>query len=332
NSSDITITGLTLTGGVTDYSGYHLIGNPYPCSLLWDNTWAKTNLDATACIWDHTNGHYWYHNGITGNGPFANGIIPAEQAFYIKANADGGSITIPQAKRLHSTQTFYKKEEPVTLSLKLSGDDGYDESVIMFTQGSTVGFDHPFDCQKLWGNDAATEIFSWIDGTVPASINVLPDETNCPAIPIGIKVGNTGSYSIDVTGMGTFHDDIAIFLEDKLTGAMQNLRTNPGYTFNSSPQTPSDPNRFLVHFSPTGIGVMSGPSIRIFAIEKNVYVNISEKTQGTISIYNLLGEKIAEKDIAGNTKNIIPLDVTEGIYIVNIFANEFRKTGKVIIR
>ncbi|MFC2107731.1 hypothetical protein ACFLRY_05300, partial [Bacteroidota bacterium] len=50
------------------FSGYNLIGNPYPSSIDWDEgSWIKTNIDASIAIWSDDNGGYIYWNGSIGN-------------------------------------------------------------------------------------------------------------------------------------------------------------------------------------------------------------------------------------------------------------------------
>lgn len=331
NHTDISLSGLTLTGSVTDYSGYHLIGNPFPCSLQWDNTWTMSNIDASAYIWDPSVSHYWLNNGITGTGPFVTGIIPPEQAFFIRANYNGGSITIPQSKRLHSSQSFMKEGAAIALHLKLTGNGSNDEALIMFNPGSTLGFDHSFDGLKLWGNDNAPEIFSVISSDQPASINVLPDLTSCPAIPVGIKTARTGIFSITASGIEDFSGNITIFLEDKKTGTVQNLKTNPVYTFSSEPQSETDTARFLLHFGTTGIAENPALPVSVYSVNKDVYINFPCHLQGTIEVFNLIREKIFQKNISGNLQNHINLDSPAGIYFIAVKSNYSNKSVKVFI-
>ncbi|MBK7213171.1 MAG: hypothetical protein IPH88_07740 [Bacteroidales bacterium] len=80
------------------------------------------------------------------------------------------------------------------------------------------------------------------DGHV-LSINALPQQD---VIDLGFKCGVNGTYTITSEGMESFDATTPIWLEDLKTGATQNLRTNPVYSFNYA--TGEAENRFKLHF------------------------------------------------------------------------------------
>jgi hypothetical protein len=333
NTGDITMSGLTFTtGGNASYQGYNLLGNLYPSALLWDNTWTRTNVDANAWIWDPTVGHYWVNNGTigSGTGTFVNGIIPGEQGFFVHVTAVGtGSVTIPNAKRQHSTQTYYKQDIPNLINLKLEGNNGYDEALINFNSNSTVGYDHDFDAYKLFGGTSVTEIYTVIDGNTNASINVLPDYQASTVIPIGIKTGASTNYTLTASKLESFPSGTSIYLEDKVTGQVVKLNDNPVYTFTSDAVTTV---RFNLLFAPLGISEIGSVKINIYANLKDVYVNIPGAIHGNIVIYNLLGSEIASQVIQANTLNKITLNNPTGYYIVKVISDSGITTGKVFIQ
>ncbi len=331
NTGDLTVSGLTYTAGT--YAGYNLIGNIYPSALLWDGSWSKTNVDGSAWVWDNTVGHYWVNNGGTGTGSFGtNGIIPPEQGFFVHVTAAGtASITIPNAKRQHSTQDFYKQDIADFINLKLEGNNGYDEAVIYFDPNATTGYDPELDAYKLFGGSSATEIYSVIVGNTNASINVLPGYQGSTVIPVGIKTGATGTYTLTASKLESFASGTSVYLEDLLTTnhTTVKLNDNPVYTFTSDAVNTV---RFNLHFAPVGIPEIGSNKINIYSNLKDVYVNIPVSMHGNIFVYNLLGSEITNQVIEGNTLNRISLNSPTGYYIVKVIGDNGITTGKVFIQ
>jgi hypothetical protein len=328
NTGDLTISTMSFTalGG----QGYNLIGNPFPSPVKWDATWTKSNVDATAWVWNAAGGSYLSNNGITGT---FDGIIPAEQAFFVKVSAAGSSsITIPNAKRQHSTQTYYKEDVPDLINLRIEGNTGYDEAVIYFSSDATVAYDNEFDAYKLFAEFPRSEIYSVIGANTKASINVLPDFQTSAMIPIGIRTGATGSYTLTASHMESFPAGTLIFLEDLGTPNHYtfNLIDNPVYTFTADA---GEIIRFNLDFFPVGIPETgSAGNIRIYSNQKDVYVNIPTSMKGNIIIYNLLGSEISSKAIQANTLNRISLNSPTGYYIVKVIGDNGITTGKVFIQ
>lgn len=99
NSSDITFSNLTLTGG--NNNGWHLLGNPFPCALKWnDDNWTLTGIGGVAKIWDEAAGNYTDIN--------ANGIIPATQGFLCRLQIQQIQLRFPRFPELIALQIFTK--------------------------------------------------------------------------------------------------------------------------------------------------------------------------------------------------------------------------------
>ncbi|MBN1340758.1 MAG: T9SS type A sorting domain-containing protein [Bacteroidales bacterium] len=113
--ANVTATDRDNDGGINwgDYEGWNFTGNPFPSAIDWNGSWTSTNIDPTVYIWDGNIGQYAEWNWFTGLGVNkADGIIPADQGFFVKANNFNPALTIPQGERLHSTQAFYKNSAP----------------------------------------------------------------------------------------------------------------------------------------------------------------------------------------------------------------------------
>jgi len=322
NTGDITISGLTNSGGGgSTYSGWHLIGNPYPSSFTWDGSITRTNVDGGAYFW---NGSTYVAYMTTDGTPYQ---IPADQGFFVHTTG-AGSVAIPNTNRVHSTGSFVKSTVTDQLTLKVAGNSYEDKTSIRFNEQATENFDGEYDAYKLFGIEACPQIYSIIQEDILA-INSLPDPDVHPVIKLGLKVGESGLYTISASDIESFKPGTSLYIEDILTEKDQSLNTNPVYTFNAEPGQPE--HRFNIHFAPVGINEKESDNIRIYSSEKDIYVNIPTSTQGNIIVYNLLGSEMMRKPFTGKSFIKLTPDVNSGYYLVQVAGDRQTATGKVYL-
>ena len=284
-------------------------------------------MDAAAYVYDFDR----YKVKIPGVPGTFDGIIPAEQGFFVKTTTNNLSLTLPANKRVHtSPEKYFKSSFSDLLSLKIAGNGKEDEALIYFDADATEGFDPQFDGYKLYGADAAPQLFSILPND-NLTINTLPSVDSNPVVAVGLKVGVTETYTITASGMETFANGSDIYLVDLFLNKTQNLNNNPVYEFTASPG--SDMHRFDVHFAPTtGIAQGTSNNIKIYAAEKSVYVNVPMALQGVIIVYDLLGKEVKRVPIEGNMLNKVNLNVQLGYYLVKVLGDNSTVSGKVFIR
>lgn len=335
NAVDVSPTITFTTGGTPNpsYDGYNLAGNPFPSGLDWDlGNWTKTNIDATIAIWSGSGGNYLYWNGSTGG--IANGIIPPTQGFFIKANAPGPVLTIPNDARVHCNTTYYKNntvvDDLLVVNVEGSENEFKDAVYINFNDQATVGYDSQYDGLKLWGLEFAPQIYSKISDELFLAINTLPSITSSETVPVSFMTGYNGCFTITAEGIDSFDPLIPIYLEDLKATTIVNLRQNPSYQFNYS--TLDDPDRFVIHFSdPLNVEYLNNnEDIAIYAFENEIIIN-SPTTNGEIVVYNLLGQVVARKNIENNRVRIT-LNKTNAYYIVKVITEKGVRTEKVFVR
>ena len=68
----------------------------------------------------------------------------------------------------------------------------------------------------------------------------------------------------------------------------------------------------------------------------NIEVSASQSSEMSINVYNLMGQKVMEKNVninmGINTPSISTADLTSGIYFVTVKANGFENTMKFIVK
>ncbi|MFZ4708001.1 MAG: GEVED domain-containing protein, partial [Bacteroidales bacterium] len=113
--------------------GNNLIPNPYPSAIDWNSRgWTKTNIANSVYTWPSGGNNYsTYVDGQTTNG--GSNIIPAGQAFIVKATASP-TFAMTDAVRVHESHSFFKSHETPAdlLRIKATSNQMTDETVIRF--------------------------------------------------------------------------------------------------------------------------------------------------------------------------------------------------------
>ena len=318
NSSDVTFTNLTVSGGSN--SGWHLLGNPFPSALKWkDGNWSLLNIGGVAKIWNESAGNY---SDIS-----ENEIIPATQGFFIQATNSTNTITIPKVSRTHNSTNFYKNNYEISGKLELitTGETNtfFDKCYVGFRENATPDYDLEFDSRKLFGNENAPQLYSIISDEENFSINYLPLSSKNKTVQLGFEVGISGVYFIEANNLNSFDTLSQIILEDLKTGIFHDFRQDSIYSFFAD--TDDDRARFLLRFNDlTDINETEIPEeIQVWAYAKNIYIknNSSGKTNIHYQIFNIMGQEIKSGKINGNSDITIPLNVKTGNYIVRIIGN-----------
>jgi hypothetical protein len=315
---------LTYTSGKGN--GFNLVGNPYPSAINGSSSWTKTNVDNS--IWVYDNGNYLTWNGSTGT--LTGGIIPAMQGFWVKANAGGPSLTIPNSARTASAQAYYKESVQDMLHLQVDGNGYRDGIVVNMNDEATTGYDHAFDVFKMYGDQNAPQMYSLASGS-ELSINVLPHSTQEIIVPVALKVGQNNSYTISVKE-NTFNSLVGILLEDVKTNNTINLWQVTSYTFTANPN--DDPQRFKLHFNgATGINEPSASPFSIYTNSGIIYVNNSENQtlKGTVTVYSVTGQAITTRSLSGDRLQKLSFNGKPGCYIVKVTTDKGVYSQKIIL-
>ena len=126
-TGDFTPSGLSYNNGAGEGHGWNLLGNPYASAINWDASWTSNNITSTIYVLNSLSGNYETWNGYAGTK--GNGIIPVGQGFWVKATGSSPSLTMPNNKRIHSNQDFYKGEtQEEGVMLTISGENGSDKT------------------------------------------------------------------------------------------------------------------------------------------------------------------------------------------------------------
>ena len=356
-----TVRTANVTYSATYYSGlgdgFNLVGNPFTSSIgintaalstnnfLNDNSATLDESYLAVYIWDEQTGYLGNrddyvvicnigYSGFGSGSALAQDYVQPGQAFFIKVISNQ-TITFNKDSRYHSTDNFYKSGNKNTwpgLELVVkSGDTRQNSTIVAFNNEMTLGLDPSYDVGKLKGNpDIALYTKLVEDNGVDFAIQALPeDDIENLTVPVGIDVSE--EMICDFSVYHEFMESWPIYLEDTKENTITNLKEENYSTL----VTESGTGRFYLHFKDvSGIEeeMYNVRTIRVYASGKTLYVINPERKRGTIRIFNLTGQEVANLPLTGDTPQQQALNVNNVFYIVQIQTSKEVISDKVFIK
>ncbi len=328
NTADVSISNLSKTAG--QGNGWHLLGNPYPSAISWNNgnSWNLNNVGGTAEIWDEANATYAPVD--------AGDIIPSTNGFFVQVSTGTGSLNIPADARTHDATNNFKEVAATpkeTLTFKITDDaNSYsDESILGFKPNATEDWDMAFDAHKLMSLVKTAPQIWTVSKDQKFLVNYLPETTTAYDVPLHFKPGVSTVYHLTIKGADSF-DNTGLVLEDLKTGEKIDLSNTGSYDFSANKG--DDVNRFVLHIN----GVTAVPNvnetdgIQVFSYGNTVYLHGQHMLNGKVSIFNTLGQKVYDGLLNGAAKQQIRVNQHKGIYFVRVEENNHVFTKKVFIQ
>jgi hypothetical protein len=332
-------------GGPSANDGFNFAGNPYPSAIDWEvddgNGWTRTNIDPTIYIFNGNPGYgnYGSYNKVTNISQLGvDNIIPPHQGYFIHCDSAAGSATLSvnNGARVHNTKEILKSESINSLLLKLrvAGNNYSDEIILNIQPESSVNFDCQLDALKLKGYPEAPQFYSLGVDNRELSINSFPETEEYQEIPLCLEVGVNALYTISVKELSGFDPTDKLYLEDKVENTFTEL-TGELFTYSFSANPGDEPSRFVIHLN----GEMAVPennaalnNIRVYSFGDEVYITSAESLTGSVTIYDLIGQKIFGEQLNGETVKNISLQGQYGYLIVNVITEMGSLNKKVFIR
>jgi len=314
NVEDVALANLSHSAG--NYSGWHLLGNPFASAIKWnDGNWSLTNIAGTAKIWNETNASY---TDIP-----ANGIIPAMNGFMVQVTESAGSLTIPAAARSHDDQNWYKNSgfSKIKLLVKDLDQNTAQESTILFHPEATENFDPELDSRFLAGY--APQFYSVVaDENLSVIALNQPDENL--EITFGFIKNDSGNYQLLLTENSS---EYPVLLIDEKTGQNQQINVNQPVNFESAEGDPI--HRFTIKFSPLNVSENHQEPHSIFA-SGNI-ISVTNAKEARISVYNIAGQQIFET-FSVTDNFAFSLNVGTGMYLVKVTDKQTVTIAKVVLK
>jgi len=356
NTGPVNITGLTYTGTTHNNRSYHLIGNPYPSFLDWDDLWNfQTTLLQPTLFIRYADGSLHYYNAVNGTTSntsansdiktaFSPGLIAPLQSFWVEVVGETtpgneGTISFTNANRSHQPQPANKLKAPAVsdtqlLRLQVSNGVGSDETVILFNEKAQNQYDL-WDSHKMF-TGIVPEIYT-MAGVDKLAINGLNSVETTNVIPLGFRTETANSFNLSLSELQEFKSGTAITLIDNntLPVTVTDL-TSGSYTFNSDATDNS--SRFTIIIkAPGAITKAINPEMsNAFVYTNNnqqltVICNETLTDNANAIIFNSMGQQISTKNLT-STITVFEEKITPGVYLVKVKNGSKSTTEKVIIK
>jgi hypothetical protein len=295
----------------------------------------KTAIQAVANIINGTQGSgafaytsddYAAYNAVGGVGvgsgsasPSGSSLIPSGkiasgQGFFGTSLSSAGLVTFNNNMRVgvggitgNNSQFFKTKSntkknaetiEKHRVWLNLSNNQGaFKQTLLGYVTNATNQYDNRFDGESFDGN-SFIDFYSINDNkNLVIQGRSLPFDEN-DEVPLGFKSTIIGSFSISIDQVDGLMTNQDIFIEDKLTNAVTNLKT-ANYTFNTHAGTFND--RFVLRYAnKTTLGrndfETHSNAVLVSIKNKQLKINSTSESINQVVVYDLLGRQIYQKD------------------------------------
>jgi hypothetical protein len=216
NASDVTIP-LTCTERPNDpFSGFNLIGNPFPHDIYKGAGGAIDNASLASGYYTLTNDGEWEVH------TYDDAIRPG-QGILVKATAPT-VLTIAKTNEMAVSETGEAKTGTALLRISVEGDDVRDRAFVYFGQG--VGLDKVED----FGQNASSLAIRNEKG----DFAIAHFDKNSDVIELVFTTPNNGDATLKVKAINSDFD--SFHLIDTTTGSDIDLLQQPSYTFSVSGQ------------------------------------------------------------------------------------------------
>jgi len=331
-------------------TGFNLVGNPYPSPISATAFFAdNATLNGTLYFYAHSlamnadgtfpagsNYSTWNSTGhtlATGSSVIPNGTIQVGQGFIVKATS-AGDVTFTNSMRTADTNNqFFRTASQFTTSseiekhrlwLNLTNPEGtaFNQILIGYVAGATEGFDRGFDGLSF-GNTGSFLSTKIDDADYVIQARSLPFQSS-DVVPVSFTATTAGNYTISLSSAdGLFAGDQAIFLKDKMTNTLNDLKSG-SYTFTTAVGTFN--NRFEVVYQT----ILSTPesdftSNSIVAFKSANVLNVESKNFeiASVNAYDVQGRLVYSKSgINASSVQLSDLQVQNRVLLLQVTSTE----------
>lgn len=277
-------------------------------------------------LYAYTSDDYATYNGTGGAAANSGGIPPsgkiaAGQGFFANSLASG-EVTFTNAMRFDGLENpldnsnFYKTKKPKLKALtdiqkhrvwlNLTNSKGaFKQTLIGYISEATNDYDNRFDGESFDGNDFVDFYSINQDKNLVIQGRALPFTEN-DEVPLGFRTTINGEFTIKIDQFDGLFTNQAVFIEDKLTNSITNLKTS-NYTFNTTTGTFNE--RFVLRFREKTLRTndLETQLNRVMISIKNNQIKINSLAEiiEKVTIHDLLGRQIYQKDKISSNEFIV---------------------------
>ena len=261
------------------------------------------------------------------NSSIPSGKIASGQGFFASSLVSPTSTTVSfnNTMRVAGTilmdktgtnQQFFKTKNPTTKTantieknriwLNLSNDQGaFKQTLVGYITDATNDYDNPFDGESFDGQEFIDFYSINQDKNLVIQGRALPFDENDEVL-LGYRTTINGEFKINIDQVDGSLTNQAVFIEDKLTNTMFDLKRG-NYTFNTLAGTFND--RFVLRYTNKTLGTndlaIQSNRVLISIKNKQIKVNSFDESIDRVTVYDLLGKQIYQKEKVSSNEFIL---------------------------
>jgi hypothetical protein len=354
-----------VTSETLDSGKYYLLGNPYPSALDADQFITDNPiLQGTLYFWTHNTpvilGGYYRYNvndyasyNLTGgvvtkkaavapgyNTQAPDGKIAAGQGFFAGISLPG-TITFTNLMRFGSNNQFFKPAktsksaivEKNRLWLNLYNTEGaFKQTLIGYIGGATNDTERGYD-GVTFDSNKYLDFYSVNNGKKLVIQGRAIPFLDTDIVPLGYKTTIAGDFIISIDKADGNLFNRAIYLEDKLTSSIHDLRSSD-YTFSTGIGTFDD--RFVLRYTNKSLSISDiedmEQTLLVSVKEKIIKVTSTKENMSEVSVFDVTGKLLYNKKKIDATKlQISNLQSVSQVLLVKItLENQYTSTTKIV--
>lgn len=350
---------------------YHLIGNPYPSALSADALInGNTVLNGTLYFWTHNTpvvpvGNYDYttddyasynlsggvataksaksdpgHSDNPANdlGVKPTGKIGAGQAFFVSTRLPG-PVNFINTMRYGGTDNsqFFKENNTADIEkrriwLNMTNTDGlFKQLLVGYIQGATNAYENKYDGVSFDANPYL-DFYSMINASKFVIQGRALPFNDSDIVPLGYRTTVEGTFTIAIDQVDENMNNQAIYIEDKVTGAVHDLRIS-NYSFTTAVGTFTD--RFVLRYTAKTLGTdefQAENAVVVSNKNKTIQIVSSQENIKQVMIFDILGKQLFNNDkIEDTVLSISNLPAANQVLIVKVILNtNYTETKKIV--
>ena len=315
-NGNVVMSGLTKTGA-TSKSGWHILGNPYPSPLDWDQVTVPAGMSPTAYVFRSSGGLNGTYSTRVNNVGGTGDLIGLGQGFFVQVTGAGPvSLTFTNAARpttyvnTTNTNVYRGTGDPrplAQLTLRRANqpaDQDADAAYVYFQDGASAAVERGMDATKLRAEGEAASIFTLAGGQELAINGLGLAAAEAATVPLGVVLPVAGTYVLSAADLRNFAPG-AVTLVDARTNTSYDLTQQPTVRF-TAPATGADLTRFSLRFgrgsavtaaSTLSLDVYPNPVSRTAGLTVTA-LGIGQGTTADVALYDALGRIVLRQTVA----------------------------------
>ncbi|HTL10637.1 MAG TPA: T9SS type A sorting domain-containing protein [Chitinophagaceae bacterium] len=153
-------------------------------------------------------------------------------------------------------------------------------------------------------------------------------------VPLGLSTKQDGWLHFTAADIANLPAGWYVYLQDKLTGTHQNLRSQPVYK--ALLKSGVYENRFVLQFSRRDLAIPAANNNadwKAYYAAGKLFINagLPAGEKASITLSNMLGQVVGHFEAGGNQTTGFPLPLPVGVYIVYMEGTALHQSKKIVI-